>query len=62
VGLRLLQAEAKIVRARCRVGKLTRKASTRSKKGRVVAQRPKAGTVLSFRGKVRLTVGRGRRR
>jgi beta-lactam-binding protein with PASTA domain len=58
----LLKAERRIIRSSCRVGKLTRKASTRRKMGRVLAQRPRAGTVLANRAKVRLTVGRGRRR
>jgi beta-lactam-binding protein with PASTA domain len=57
----LLKAETRIIRASCRVGRVTRKASARKKKGRVLAQTPKAGTVLPNRGKVRLTVGRGRR-
>jgi beta-lactam-binding protein with PASTA domain len=62
VGLSLLRAETKILRAKCRIGKVTRTVSSRKKKGRVLAQRPKAGTVLTFRGRVRLIVGRGRRR
>jgi beta-lactam-binding protein with PASTA domain len=62
VGLTLLKAETRIIRSSCRVGTLTRKSSTRKKKGRVLAQRPRAGTVLANRARVRLTVGRGRRR
>ena len=62
VGLKLLKAKAKIRRAHCRVGKVRKKFSTRRKKGKVVAQRPKAGRTLAAGTKVALTVGKGPRR
>jgi beta-lactam-binding protein with PASTA domain len=51
-----------IARANCRVGKIRRAYSSAVKKGRVIAEKPKPGTVLPNRGKVNLVVSRGRRR
>jgi len=62
VGLKLLKAKAKIRKAHCRVGKVRKKFSTRRKKGKVVAQKPKAGRTLAAGTKVALTVGKGPRR
>ena len=58
VGLRLAKARARIVRSHCRVGKVRHKASRRAKRGRVLAQAPRAGRKLARGAKVRLTVGR----
>jgi beta-lactam-binding protein with PASTA domain len=62
VGLKFGKARAKLVRAHCRVGKVTKRFSTRKKKGRVVAQRPRAGRTLPAGGKANLTVGKGPRK
>jgi hypothetical protein len=62
VGKPLATAKKKIKRAHCRVGKITRKASTPKKKGRVLKQSPRAGKKLGNGHKVNLTVGKGRRR
>ena len=59
VGLRLRKAKQRIAKAHCRTGKVTRKPSSRKKKGRVLAQRPAPGKDLKSGAKVRLTVGRG---
>jgi beta-lactam-binding protein with PASTA domain len=40
------------------VGKVTRKHAVRKKRGKVVAQSPKAGKKLDAGGKVNLTVGK----
>jgi len=62
VGLKLARARAKLARRHCRVGKVTRRASTRKKLGTVLAQRPRAGKKLRNGAKVNLTVGKGPRR
>jgi hypothetical protein len=54
-------AKRTIARANCRVGKIRRAYST-LKRGRVISQKPKPGTVLPKRGKVNLVVSRGRKR
>ena len=62
VGLTLAKARARIVKAHCRVGKITRKLSSRQKKGRVIGQSPRRGKILRSGSKVNLTVGKGPRR
>jgi uncharacterized repeat protein (TIGR01451 family) len=62
IGLKLLKAKAKIRKAHCKVGKVRKKLSTRRKKGKVIAQKPKAGKTLRAGSKVSLTVGKGPRR
>jgi beta-lactam-binding protein with PASTA domain len=62
VGLRLKKARGRIVRAHCRVGKVTKKFSTRRKKGRVLSQKPKPGKRLAAGARVKLVVGKGPRR
>jgi outer membrane protein assembly factor BamB len=62
-GLSLAAAKARIRRANCAVGKVTR-ADSRTKKGRVLSQSPKAGTRLDLNEGdrtllVRLVVSRG---
>jgi hypothetical protein len=59
VGLTLKKAKAKIKRYHCRVGKVTRKASTARKNGKVLAQKPKPGRRLAPGAKVNVTVGKG---
>jgi hypothetical protein len=53
-------AKRTIARANCRVGKI-RRAYSKVKRGRVISQKPKPGTVLPSRGKVNLVVSRGRK-
>jgi Divergent InlB B-repeat domain/PASTA domain len=62
VGLKLAKARARIKKAHCRVGKVTKKFSTRKKKGRVLAQRPKPRKSLKSGAKVNLVVGKGSKR
>jgi subtilisin family serine protease len=59
-GRRLGVALAAIVQAGCSVG-LVRRAHTRLRRGFVAAQSPRPGTRLSPKGRVSLTVSRGRR-
>jgi Ca2+-binding RTX toxin-like protein len=59
IGKRLAKARAAITKAHCKVGKITRKFSTKRKKGRVLGERPKAGTTLRAGAKVNLVVGKG---
>ena len=58
----LAAAKRAIARANCRVGKIRRAYSKSVKRGRVISQKPKPGTVLPNRGKVNLVVSRGRKR
>jgi beta-lactam-binding protein with PASTA domain len=56
VGMRLPRARTRIRRAHCSVGQVKRRHARRA--GRVLAQRPRAGTHLRAGAKVRLVVGR----
>jgi hypothetical protein len=58
LGLTLKKAKARIKRAHCTVGKITRRPSAKSKRGRVLAQKPKPGKRLAPGARVKLTVGR----
>jgi len=60
VGLKLAKAKKRIRARHCRAGKITRKHSSLAKKGRVLAQNPKAGKVLRVDARVNLKVGKGR--
>jgi outer membrane protein assembly factor BamB len=60
VGLKLAKARARIRARHCSVGRITRRASRPTKKGRVLWQSPKAGRTLPDRAKVNLRVGKGR--
>ena len=60
-GKSLATAKARIAAAHCRTGKVTRAKSRSVATGRVVSQRPKAGTKLASGSKVSLVVSRGRR-
>jgi beta-lactam-binding protein with PASTA domain len=61
-GLKLRKAKRRIVARHCSVGKITRKFSSRRRKGRVLSQKPKAGKTLSAGARVNLKVGKGPRR
>jgi uncharacterized repeat protein (TIGR02543 family) len=58
-GLTLKKARAKLKKAHCRAGKVTKQASTTKQQGRVLKQKPKPGKILKPSAKVNLTVGRG---
>jgi hypothetical protein len=60
----LISAKTLLSRARCRLGKVTLKHSPRSRRGKVIAQQPKAGVLLPVGSRVALTLGdqRWRRR
>ena len=60
-GMTLPAAKRTLARANCRVGKIRRAYSKAIKRGRVISQKPKPGTVLPSGGKVNLVVSRGRR-
>jgi FG-GAP-like repeat/PASTA domain len=60
-GQALPAAKRLIARANCRVGKIRRVYSKRVRKGRVISQKPRFGTVLPGGGKVDLVVSRGPR-
>jgi hypothetical protein len=60
-GRRLPVAREMIARANCRVEKIRRAESKTVKRGRVISEQPKPGTVLPNRGMVNLVVSRGRR-
>jgi beta-lactam-binding protein with PASTA domain len=62
VGKSVARAVSGLVRAHCTLGRLTRVSSSAGKKGKVLALRPRAGTVLANRAKVRLVVGKGPRK
>jgi beta-lactam-binding protein with PASTA domain len=58
IGARLATAKARIRRAHCRVGTMTRRHSRLAKRGRVLSQSPKRGAVRRNGYPVRLVVGR----
>jgi beta-lactam-binding protein with PASTA domain len=59
--LALLVALTGTASKRCAVGRVTRNYSRSVRKGRVIAQRPRAGVRLPRGGRVNLRVSRGRR-
>jgi len=59
VGQRLPAAKTRLIRAHCRVGKVTRKRSSVAKRGRVLSQTPKPGKTLRSGGRVALKIGKG---
>jgi hypothetical protein len=61
-GKKLAVARASIRKARCSVGKVTRKRSTHAARGKVLSQRPKAGAEVPRGTTVSLFVGKGRTR
>jgi PASTA domain len=54
----LVRAEALIRRGHCRVGRVARRHAVRSKRGKVLAQSPRAGRSLPAGSRVSLVVGR----
>jgi beta-lactam-binding protein with PASTA domain len=57
--LKLAKAKARIRKRHCRVGKVTRKHSSRANRGRVIKQSPKgSGRKRPTGFRVRLTVGK----
>ena len=61
-GQKLAVAKASIKKARCTVGRISRKPSKRVQKGRVLSQSPRAGVTVASGGKVKLVVSKGRPR
>jgi len=62
LGKTVAMAASRLVRAHCTPGRVTRRASSASKKGKVLAERPGAGAVLPNGAKVGLVVGKGPQR
>ena len=60
-GLKLKAVKKKLRAAHCKLGKVKRQYSKHVRKGRVLSQRPKAGTLLANQAKVRVTLSRGPR-
>ena len=60
-GMRLVDAEREIVRANCTRGKIRYAYSTRVRRGHVISDHPRHGTVLPKNSKVSLLVSLGRR-
>jgi hypothetical protein len=58
VGKKLGRAIPLILRAHCRVGRVSRRKSVRQRHGKVIAQSPRAGRSLPLNSRVRLVVGR----
>ncbi len=58
VGRTLGRAATLILRAHCRVGRVARRHSARRKRGKVLAQSPRAGRSLALGSRVNLVVGR----
>lgn len=56
--LRLTDAKKRVSRAHCRVGKITRRRSSRRNRRHVLGQNPRAHTHLALGAKIRITVGR----
>ena len=59
VGMPLRKATARIARAHCRPGRITRQHTTIARKNHVLAQNPKPGKTLKQGARVNLTVGKG---
>jgi hypothetical protein len=59
VGKKLRAAKTAIRARHCKVGKVSYAKSTKKKKGRVIGQKPKAGSHRANGAKVKLVVGRG---
>jgi len=58
VGQKLKTAKSRITKAYCRVGKITKKKSSRRKRGRVLKQSLRPGKLVSANTKIKLTVGK----
>jgi hypothetical protein len=61
-GKQLAAARKAITKARCRVGRIQRKFSSRVRAGRVISQTPRPRARLASRSRVHLVVSKGRRR
>jgi hypothetical protein len=57
-GQKLRTAKTKLKRAYCRVGRVTKKKSSKRKRGRVLKQSVRAGKVVNAYTKIKLTVGK----
>jgi beta-lactam-binding protein with PASTA domain len=57
--MKLAKAKARIRARHCRVGRITRKHSSRRLKGRVLSQSPKGGKTFARGHRVNLKVGKG---
>jgi hypothetical protein len=56
---RTLKAAKSLLRAAdCRLGKVTTKATSRSRRGRILAEKPKPGAILPLRARVSVVLGR----
>lgn len=62
IGKPLAAARSAIKHGHCSVGKVARSYSAKVKSGRVIAQKPRAGTRLALGSKVKLTVSKGKRK
>ena len=62
IGKKLRIAKTKIIAAHCKVGRVSYAKSKKKKKGRVIRERPAAGTHRANGAKVSLVVGRGPKR
>jgi beta-lactam-binding protein with PASTA domain len=60
VGRKLARAKSRLVHAHCRVGQVTKRRSSSAKRGRVLAESPKAGRTLQSGARINLKVGKGR--
>ena len=60
IGQTLVNAKKRLSRAHCRLGTVTGKPSKLSKRGRILAQRPRPAKRLPNGAKVNVVVGRGR--
>jgi len=58
IGKTLGRAATLILRGHCRVGSVARRHSIRKKRGKVLAQSPRAGSSLRVGARVKLVVGR----
>jgi PKD domain/PASTA domain len=58
LGKKLKAAKSALAAANCALGKVKRKHASKKKRGRVIAQSPKAGAVLDAGSKVAVTVGK----
>jgi hypothetical protein len=59
IGKKLAAAKRRIRAAHCKVGKVSYAKSTKKKKGKVIGQRPRAGSHRANGAKVKLVVGKG---
>jgi beta-lactam-binding protein with PASTA domain len=61
IGLTVGKARSKLARAHCRLGRVTHRASSARKKGKVLAQTPVPRKKLRAGAKINVTVGKGPR-